>query len=93
MTTPLPGPPGPLPSPPGPPPGGPFLPLLGVPVAQNSILIGVTTMLLVLCIAAVSMRLLARNMRRVGLGIDDYMALVSLVRETFSHSAGLLNSA
>jgi hypothetical protein len=44
-----------------------------------SIMVGVTCMLLVLCIAAVLGRLLARRMSKLQLEADDYLALVALV--------------
>ena len=42
-------------------------------------LIGVTSMLLVLCIIAVGGRLLARRMSKKHLEADDYLAVVALV--------------
>lgn len=44
-----------------------------------NILIGVTSMLLVLCIVAVGGRLLARRMSKVSLEADDYLVVVALV--------------
>lgn len=46
-----------------------------------NVLIGVTCMLLVLCIAVVGGRLLGRRMSKVRLGADDYLALVALVSD------------
>ena len=47
--------------------GGPYVP------------IGVTCILLVLCILAVMGRLIARRIKRTALGADDYLAIVALV--------------
>lgn len=44
-----------------------------------NILIGITSMLLVLCITAVGGRLLARRMSKVHLEADDYLVVVALV--------------
>lgn len=43
------------------------------------ILIGITSMLLVLCIIAVGGRLLSRRMSRVHLEADDYLVVIALV--------------
>ena len=45
------------------------------------ILIGVTCMLLVLCIAATSARFFARRITRAPLAADDYLVLAALVRD------------
>lgn len=45
----------------------------------TNILIGVTSMLLVLCIVAVGGRLLARRMSKVKLEADDYLVVIALV--------------
>ena len=47
---------------------------------RGPILIGVTCMLLVLCIAATSARFLARRITRAPLATDDYLVLAALVR-------------
>lgn len=44
-----------------------------------NILIGITSMLLVLCIIAVGGRLLARRMSKVHLEADDYLVVIALV--------------
>ena len=58
-------------------------PLRGHPpeyfVESGKILVGITCMLLVLCIAAVGGRLAARRMSMVGLERDDYVVLIALV--------------
>ena len=46
-------------------------------------LIGVTSMLLALCILAVGGRLLARRMSKVELEADDYLIMIALVRSSF----------
>lgn len=48
---------------------------------RGPILIGVTCMLLVLCIAATSARFLARRITRAPLAADDYLVLAALVRK------------
>jgi hypothetical protein len=54
-----------------------------------NVLIGVTCMLLVLCIAAVGGRILARRMSKVRLGADDYLALVALVSDRIRQGSSL----
>ena len=47
-----------------------------------NILIGITSMLLVLCIMAVGGRLLARRMSKVHLEADDYLVVIALVNSS-----------
>ena len=60
-------------------PGGPHR--LPFSAHDGPVVIGVTTMLLVLVLAAVGGRLIARRMVKMRLGADDYTALVAFVRE------------
>ena len=46
---------------------------------QGKVLIGVTCMLLTLCLASVGGRLLARRMMRAGIEADDHLAVAALV--------------
>lgn len=48
---------------------------------DGDILIGIACMLLVLCMAAVGGRLLARRISKLRLEADDYLALVALVSD------------
>lgn len=52
-------------------------------IEAGEALIGVTCMLLVLCMAAVAGRLAARRMTRAALQADDYISLLALVSRTF----------
>ena len=47
---------------------------------EGPLVIGITCMLLTLCLAAVGGRLVARRMEKVRLEADDYLAIVSLVK-------------
>lgn len=47
---------------------------------RGPMLIGVTSMLLVLCFAATGARFLARRVTRTALAADDYVIIVALVR-------------
>lgn len=42
-------------------------------------MIEIVTVLVALCLISVVMRLVARLQRRVGLGVDDYLSIVSMV--------------
>ena len=53
---------------------------------QGRILIGFTCMFLVLCVACVVGRLLARHKVRVSLEADDHLAVVALVSNIVSRS-------
>ena len=55
------------------------LPLAGIDEEQGRILIGFTCIFLVLCLACVLGRLLARHKVRLSLEADDYIAVVALV--------------
>ena len=55
------------------------LPLADINYEQGRIVIGFSCMFLVLCLACVVGRLLARHKARVSLEADDYLALVALV--------------
>ena len=55
------------------------LPLADINNEQGRIVIGFSCMFLVLCLACVVGRLLARHKARVSLEADDYLALVALV--------------
>ena len=48
--------------------------------APSHNLIGVTCLLLTLCLIAVGGRFRARGMTKARLGVDDYLSLVALVR-------------
>lgn len=66
--------------------------LNGPPVAdinkeQGRIVIGFTCMFLVLCLACVGGRLLARHKVRLSLEADDYLAVVALVSNYVSRSS------
>ena len=54
---------------------------------QGRILIGFTCMFLVLCLACVVGRLLARHKVRLSLEADDYLAVVALVSNYVSRSS------
>ncbi len=54
---------------------------------QGRTVIGVTCMFLVLCLACVGGRLLARQRTRVSLEADDYLAVVALVSNIVSGSS------
>lgn len=56
---------------------------------RSPILIGVTCMLLVLCIAAASARFLARRITRASLAVDDYLVLAALVRYLWMEAFGI----
>ena len=47
--------------------------------------IGVTTMLLTLCLAAVGGRLAARRIVKTSIGYDDYAAIIAFVRRVIHH--------
>lgn len=49
---------------------------------EVNILIGITSMLLVLCTMAVGGRLLARRMSKVHLEADDYLVVIALVNSS-----------
>ena len=55
------------------------LPLANLSKEQGSIVIGFTSTFLVLCLACVGGRLLARQRVRVSLEADDYLAVIALV--------------
>ena len=61
---------------------GQLLPEDAVTKEQGDVLIGVTCMLLTLCLAAVGGRLLARRMVKASLEADDYLAVGALVGRT-----------
>ena len=58
----------------------------GINKEQGRILIGFTCMFLVLCVACVVGRLLARHKVGVGLEADDHLAIVALVSNIVSRS-------
>ena len=62
------------------------VPLAEINNEQGRILIGFTCMFLVLCVACVIGRLLARHKVRVSLEADDYLAIVALVSNIVSRS-------
>ena len=62
------------------------VPLAEINNEQGRILIGFTCMFLVLCVACVVGRLLARHKVRVSLEADDYLAIVALVSNIVSRS-------
>lgn len=62
------------------------LPLAEINREQGRILIGFTCMFLVLCVACVVGRLLARHKVRVSLEVDDHLAVVALVSNIVSRS-------
>ena len=62
------------------------LPLAEINKEQGRILIGFTCMFLVLCVACVVGRLLARHKVGVGLEADDHLAIVALVSNIVSRS-------
>ena len=66
---------------------GYVLPLAHISKEQGRIVIGFTCMFLVLCLACVIGRLLARHKVRVSLEADDYLAVVSLVSNFVSGSS------
>ena len=55
---------------------------------RSPVLIGVSCMLLVLCIAATSARFLARRITRAPLAADDYLVLTALVRYLWMKDLG-----
>ena len=63
------------------------LPLEDINKEQGRILIGLTCMFLVLCLACVVGRLLARHKVRLSLEADDYLAVVALVSNYVSRSS------
>ena len=65
---------------------GSELPLAAIDKEQGRIVIGFTCMFLVLCLACVVGRLLARHKTRVSLEADDYLAVVALVSNFVSGS-------
>lgn len=62
------------------------LPLAAINKEEGRILIGFTCMFLVLCVACVVGRLLARHKVRVSLEADDHLAIVALVSNIVSRS-------
>ena len=62
------------------------LPILEINREQGRLFIGVTCMFLVLCVACVVGRLLARHKVRVSLEVDDHLAVVALVSNIVSRS-------
>jgi hypothetical protein len=55
---------------------------------RGPILIGVTSMLLVLCFTATGARFLARRVTRTALAADDYVIIAALVRCPWSWEIG-----
>ncbi len=66
---------------------GHFLPLAVIDKEQGRMVIGFTCMFLVLCLACVVGRLLARHKVRVSLEADDYLAVIALVSNLVSWSS------
>lgn len=56
---------------------------------RGPILIGVSCMLLVLCVGATSARFLARRITRAPLAADDYLVLAALVRHLWREAFGI----